>query len=239
MTNPVPGFQVTYPFGERNSRYAAGYHTGDDYACPEGQPVVAPYKSLIVYAGWGSGGWGSAYGYQVIGEARFNGQTIRWAVNHLDSIAVHTGLIVAAGQRVGRSGDTGNITGPHVHYEERTGPFLYANRVQRPVLDTAVPPDDTPWDHGDVYVAKLRRGVRDSDSVRRLQWRLNHHGHIPGRHVAITGNYGEDTETAVQYWQRNVFEADLDVNRTGEHLTDRQANRLFGPNYRVIEERAS
>src|SRR5690242_14386639 len=41
VKSPVPGYGVSYPFGVKDSRYAAGYHTGDDYASPTGTKVVA------------------------------------------------------------------------------------------------------------------------------------------------------------------------------------------------------
>src|SRR5688500_13435801 len=39
IKSPVPGYSVSYPYGIRNPRYAAGYHTGDDYAAPAGKKV--------------------------------------------------------------------------------------------------------------------------------------------------------------------------------------------------------
>lgn len=41
---------------------------------------------------------------------------------HLSAISVRAGQSVDTGQRVGRSGATGNATGPHLHFEVRTGP---------------------------------------------------------------------------------------------------------------------
>jgi hypothetical protein len=89
------------------------------------------------------------------------------------------------------------------------------------------------WSHGDVYVSKLKKGTRGSDSVRRLQYRLHNHDKIPGRDVVIDGHYGEQTERAVQFWQRNIRDAEVD--RDGTRLTNVQANILMGENYVVHE----
>jgi murein DD-endopeptidase MepM/ murein hydrolase activator NlpD len=41
---------------------------------------------------------------------------------HLSQLSVRAGQQVSGGQQVGRSGSTGNATGPHLHFEIRTGP---------------------------------------------------------------------------------------------------------------------
>jgi murein DD-endopeptidase MepM/ murein hydrolase activator NlpD len=237
MGNPVPGHGVTYPYGVRDSDYAAGHHTGEDYACDVGTKVVAPWDARIVGAGWGV--WGSAYGYQVVGESKRKGRTIRWATCHMSALAVHTGMRVGEGDFLGHSGETGNVTGPHVHYEERTSPYLYADQDIQPQLSHNEPASTervSPWSHGDVYVSRLHQGEKNSDSVRRLQWRLLDHPKVPAREVSVNGHYDAGTVSAVQHWQREVYKAD--DNRDGSHLGNPQANQLFGQGYRVVEEGA-
>ncbi|MFE3938382.1 M23 family metallopeptidase, partial [Streptomyces goshikiensis] len=41
---------------------------------------------------------------------------------HVSALSVTAGQPVTGGQRNGRSGSTGNTTGPHLHFEMRTGP---------------------------------------------------------------------------------------------------------------------
>jgi peptidoglycan hydrolase-like protein with peptidoglycan-binding domain len=77
---------------------------------------------------------------------------------------------------------------------------------------------------GDVYVARLRHGVQDSDSVRQLQQRLNE---VLGTSLPITGNYGDQTRDAAALWQRSI---DSGAAADG-NLGPRQAERLF-PSHR-------
>lgn len=66
-----------------------------------------------------SAGWGGAYGYQVV-IRHSDGKYSQYA--HLSALHVREGRHVSAGQRIARSGSTGNVTGPHLHFEIRTGP---------------------------------------------------------------------------------------------------------------------
>lgn len=118
--SPVPGHHVTYPFGVKNPRYAAGYHTGDDYAAPVGTTVVAVLDGTIRW----SNDNGGAYGHW-IGLQADNGRV--YVHCHLSQRGVAPGQKVKAGQRIGKVGSTGNVTGPHLHFEDHpAGPFAYA-----------------------------------------------------------------------------------------------------------------
>lgn len=87
---------------------------------------------------------------------------------------------------------------------------------------------------GEVYVSKLHFGQTDSDSVRRLRYRLQNHPDIPERfRPGYGGAYGDDVVTAVKWWQRNV--ADL-KEAEGRDMNNAQARRLFGDNYKVVAE---
>lgn len=125
VATPVPGHGVTYAFGVRNSRYAAGYHTGADYAASTGTPVVAVRNGRIIR----SDGAGGAYGnwIQLLAD---NGHVYVYC--HLSVRQVSVGATVKAGQQIGKVGATGNVTGPHLHFEEsRTSYWSYGN-VQNP-----------------------------------------------------------------------------------------------------------
>ncbi|MEV6400757.1 peptidoglycan DD-metalloendopeptidase family protein [Streptomyces sp. NPDC051907] len=123
--SPVPGHRVTYRYGIQNARYAAGYHTGEDYASASGTPVVAVRSGSIQWSNNRGGAYGSWIGLQ--GD---NGRVYVYC--HLSSRGVATGQRVKAGQRLGKVGSTGNVTGPHLHFEDHPpGPFVYAH-VRKP-----------------------------------------------------------------------------------------------------------
>ncbi|MYR63295.1 peptidoglycan DD-metalloendopeptidase family protein [Streptomyces sp. SID625] len=96
------------------SHWSKGYHTGVDFLVPTGTSVHAVGAGRVVTAGWGG-----SYGYQVV-IRHADGRYSQYA--HLSAISVRAGQSVTAGQRIGRSGATGNVTGPHLHFEVRTGP---------------------------------------------------------------------------------------------------------------------
>lgn len=97
--------------------------------------------------------------------------------------------------------------------------------------------DDSPYASGDVYVRRLVVGTLDSDSVARLRYRLDRHpdmqgsGHRPGD----GRGYGAETVEAVRYWQRDLPRS-FPGPRTGKDVSNAQAQRLFGDNYRVHPE---
>lgn len=86
-------------------------HNGLDFGIVVGTPVEATMDGKVVHAGWNNQG----YGNLVIVD---NG-TYKTYYAHLSSIPVSVGDSVTAGTTIGLSGNTGNSTGPHLHYEIR------------------------------------------------------------------------------------------------------------------------
>ena len=93
-------------------------HTGDDFPVNVDTPIHATMGGKVVWAGE-NGPWGNL----VVIE---NGDYQLWYA-HQDEILVVPGQIVSRGDVVGLSGNTGNSSGPHLHYgiEHRTGPKSY------------------------------------------------------------------------------------------------------------------
>jgi murein DD-endopeptidase MepM/ murein hydrolase activator NlpD len=113
FVRPVDGPLGT-AYHASGSMWSSGYHTGVDFSVGSGTPVSAITEGEVVTAGDGG-----AYGNQVV-IRHADGHYSQYA--HLSSISVSVGQQVAAGDQIGLSGSTGNSTGPHLHFEVRTGP---------------------------------------------------------------------------------------------------------------------
>lgn len=91
------------------------FHTGIDIANPYGKigdPITPFMDGKVTYAGeifWG-------YGKHIIID---HGNNITTVYGHLDKIFVVPGQQVKTGQVIGREGQTGWATGPHLHFEIR------------------------------------------------------------------------------------------------------------------------
>lgn len=112
-TAPVSASPST-AYRATGSNWSSGYHTGVDFAVGTGTSVKAVAKGKVV-----SAGWDDSYGYQVV-LRHSDGKYSQYA--HLSAISVRSGQGVTPGQSIGRSGSTGNSTGPHLHFEVRTSP---------------------------------------------------------------------------------------------------------------------
>ncbi|QTE02266.1 M23 family metallopeptidase [Streptomyces cyanogenus] len=113
-TLPVAGATIGTGYHVAGSMWSSGYHTGVDFVVPTGTPLKAVAAGTVV-----SAGWGGAYGNQVVLKLN-DGHYAQYA--HLSQLSVSAGQTVTAGRQVGLSGATGNVTGPHLHFEIRTTP---------------------------------------------------------------------------------------------------------------------
>ncbi|MCU7730231.1 M23 family metallopeptidase [Actinoplanes sp. KI2] len=111
--NPDPTATVTSCFGPRWGRM----HEGVDLAAPNGSPIVAAGAGVVVRAGVAEG-----YGNAVLID-HGNGYLTHYG--HLSLITVKVGQHVAAGQQIGKEGETGDATGPHLHFEVHQGYYQH------------------------------------------------------------------------------------------------------------------
>ncbi|MFF1544848.1 M23 family metallopeptidase [Streptomyces sp. NPDC058291] len=111
---PITGSYVSTGYQASSSLWSSGSHTGIDFHAASGTTVHAVGSGTVVETGWGG-----AYGNQVV--IRMNDGTYT-QYGHLSSIEVSVGQQVTPGQRIALSGATGNVTGPHLHFEARTTP---------------------------------------------------------------------------------------------------------------------
>ncbi|WP_447645593.1 M23 family metallopeptidase [Nocardioides zeae] len=110
---PVASYRLTNRFGQAESYYASGYHTGLDFAAPSGTTIKAVAGGRVTEAGYAG-----SYGNKTV--ITLEDGTEMWYA-HQSSIAVSVGDTVAAGDVIGYVGTTGNSTGPHLHLEVRPG----------------------------------------------------------------------------------------------------------------------
>ncbi|WP_318210658.1 MULTISPECIES: M23 family metallopeptidase [unclassified Streptomyces] len=115
---PVSSYTLTASYNQGGAMWAHK-HSGQDFAVPVGTPVKAAGSGTVVKAGPNGGGDGPAYGNAIVVK-HANGTYSQYA--HLSKIKVYAGQKVLAGQQIALSGNTGNSSGPHLHFEIRTTP---------------------------------------------------------------------------------------------------------------------
>ncbi|KOU07674.1 peptidase M23 [Streptomyces sp. NRRL F-5755] len=110
-TRPIAAHaRISSPYGVKGD-WAAGHHTGVDFAVRTGTPVSSVGSGTVILAKR-SGDYGLAVtihmtdGYYTL-------------FGHLSRITARVGQRVRAGTRIGYSGATGRTTGPHLHFEVR------------------------------------------------------------------------------------------------------------------------
>lgn len=96
-----PRFRASY------AQFGILGHNGEDYGMPVGTPILSPHHGVVKEAQFDSG-----YGNYVKIEDESQGSVLA----HLSKIEVTVGQVVGEGQKIGLSGNTGNSTGPHLHW---------------------------------------------------------------------------------------------------------------------------
>jgi murein DD-endopeptidase MepM/ murein hydrolase activator NlpD len=113
---PLGSGRITSRYGDRENPKKPGerqFHTGVDLGVPIGTPIFACEAGRVVY----------------LLQTEKNGLAVfvqtptgrRWCYLHLSAAAVRLGQEVARGEQVAWSGDTGNVTGPHLHLQVYEG----------------------------------------------------------------------------------------------------------------------
>jgi len=110
MGLPIKDGKITTRYKKLGKMWSKGYHTGVDFAVPSGTEIIAVADGKIENANWGK-----SYGIQAVQKVA--GGWVIYA--HLSKLDVKPGDVVKAGQRIGASGNTGNSSGPHLHFEMR------------------------------------------------------------------------------------------------------------------------
>lgn len=120
LTHPMPAGRgtVTSEFGPRT---LDGFHWGIDWAAPGSPPILAAAAGTVIRNTYNPGG----YGWYVIISHNINGQRVDTLYAHLESQSPFLeDTIVAQGEEIGKQGNTGFSTGPHLHFEVHPGGFF-------------------------------------------------------------------------------------------------------------------
>lgn len=136
-------FRISGPFGEWGPLWSKhmdhsgtwvdgqvdgkGQHKGVDFAVPEGTEVLAMYDGLVVRSGWENAsnpkqGFGLRVRQQIVNES---GVPLTLVYGHMSVIHANEGHQVVKGDRIGLSGKTGHVSGPHLHIELVDGKAQY------------------------------------------------------------------------------------------------------------------
>ena len=130
FARPIGANEINWPLPDY--RYGGVFlpdvvHTGIDIPAPIGTPVVAAGSGRVVWAGYGlyqgSEDITDPYGLAVAirHDFGYQGDHVFTVYGHLSQVDVVRGQQVVAGELLGLSGETGNVTGPHLHFEVRIG----------------------------------------------------------------------------------------------------------------------
>jgi murein DD-endopeptidase MepM/ murein hydrolase activator NlpD len=130
FARPIGADEINWPLAKY--RYGGVFfadeaHTGIDIPAPTGTPVLAAGSGKVIWAGYGLYNKEEVlkdpYGLAIAIKHDFGykGETLYSIYGHMESIVRFRGQRVETGEMIGVVGETGNVTGPHLHFEIRIG----------------------------------------------------------------------------------------------------------------------
>lgn len=206
FTRPIAADEVNWPLWDYRyggSFFADTIHTGVDIPARKGTPVLAAGSGKIVWTGYGAyrgtNDPGDPYGLAVIIQHDFGyqGETLHTLYGHLSQVEVVKGQYVDTGQVIGISGDTGHVTGPHLHFEVRVGKNDYFT-TRNPELWLAPPQG---W-------GVLAGRVMDSAGQLKTEQSIIVSSKTSGQNW-LAKSYGDETINNDPYYRENVVISDL------------------------------
>ena len=114
LKHPLANPRYTQQYAERPSTYGGRGHMGVDYGCPTGTPIMAVADGVVDVSENRAGGYGE---YVILWHEELKFYSL---YGHFSVRKVKVGDVVKQKDIIGLSGNTGNSTGPHLHYEIRT-----------------------------------------------------------------------------------------------------------------------
>lgn len=115
-TNSAPAYPGYYILPIKGGIKTQGLHgyNAVDYAIPVGSPLYASASGEVIIAK--TTGWNGGYAKYIVISHHNGSQTV---YGHLNDVFVVPGQKVSQGELIGQTGNTGNSTGPHLHFEIR------------------------------------------------------------------------------------------------------------------------
>jgi len=242
---------------------SGGIHAGFDYSVPIGTPLFAVrggtillMRDTIPNMDPGQDGKSGDPANFIMLRIMYKKHPATVLYLHISPNAkVKQGDEVKAGDLIGKSGHNGNTTGPHLHIAVMRGhdhdnPFDYlsgltsASREPNGLASNGItiwppslvyePAKPQPFASGDIVLEELKFGTKDSDSVRRLQHRLNQIPLEGGAELKITGNYTQKVRDEVKKWQVQHRGVEPGTKMANGDVHPVQAKGLLGRGYNLI-----
>lgn len=197
-------FEKSYPMTQdwNDPRYRSSYtrfgllgHNGQDFGVPVGTPILAPHDGKIIENANDTNG----YGCYVKIESEVEGSIL----GHFKELSpLKVGESVKQGQQVGLSGNTGNSTGPHLHWGYYRMPRKRDNGFSGTV-------DQTHWMDIKDYSKELD-DMRES----RNKWRTDYKALVDSTDKEI-----KDLMTHRDLLQKDLAEANIQLDVLKRYLT--------------------
>ncbi|HEY62153.1 MAG TPA: M23 family metallopeptidase [Anaerolineae bacterium] len=235
FTRPIAANEVNWPLADY--RYGAVFfdnvvHTGVDIDAPKGTPVIAAGDGKIVWAGYGLYGGDTndlsdPYGKAVVirHDFGYQNQQLFTVYGHLDRIDVLRGQHVKLGQQLGKVGETGKVTGPHLHFEVRVGESNFFKTLNPELW--LVPPQG--W--GVLAMRIMGTGGQP------LYFKKIFVQNIESDHIWRARSYAEGPVNSDPYYQENLVISDLPA---GKYVTSTSyAGRLYEIDFEVFPGRVT
>lgn len=207
---PIGANEINWPLA--NYRYGGVFfegvvHTGIDIPAPKGTPVMAAGSGKVVWAGYGlyflKEEYRDPYGLAVAIKHDFGyqGNDLYTIYGHLDEIFTYQGELLQAGDLIGKVGETGKVTGPHLHFEVRLDKNNYFG-TRNPELWIA-PPEG--WG---IIAAKVMD--RHGDQLERYTVMLRN---IETNRYWTVLTYGKGSVNQDPYYRENMVIGDLPAGK--------------------------
>lgn len=235
LARPIAADEVNWPLADY--RYGGIFfenevHTGVDIPAPRETPVLAAGDGKVIWSGYGLyrgvlGDVTDPYGLAVVIRHNFGykGKHLFSVYGHLQQIDVARGQHVVTGEILGLVGQTGKVTGPHLHFEVRVGESDFF-KTYNPEL-WLVPPQG--WG---VVVMRLM-----STGGLLLQEQKVFITSYENGQVWRARSYGEGAVNSDSYYQENLVVSDLPAG--WYQISTSFAGRLYSFDFQIRPGRVS